>query len=259
MNMRMRRSRMLEKVRAGGVAGCVKLNLADPRVAEIAAMAGFDVIWVDMEHIPTDWSVVENQVRAAKAYDADLMVRIAKGSYSDYVRPLEADAAGIMVPHVMSAEEARRVAWMTRFHPIGRRPLDGGNVDGAYTMIDLPDYMEQANRERFICIQIEDPEPLEELDAIVAVEGIDMIFFGPGDFSQGIGAPGQWDDPRIAEARERIAQVCREHGKIAGTVASLENKDELVEMGYQFLNVGADVIALGQYFSRISEAFGGRE
>jgi 4-hydroxy-2-oxoheptanedioate aldolase len=173
--MHMRPSRVLRKLRAGQVATCTKLNLAEPRAAEIAAQSGFDCIWLCNEHVPTDWSMLENMIRAAKVYDVDTLVRVSKGSYSDIVRPLEADAAGIMVPHLMSAEEARYIARTTRFHPVGRRPVDGGNADGAYTRVGMGRYLETANRERFVIVQIEDPEPLDELDEIASVEGIDML------------------------------------------------------------------------------------
>jgi len=170
------------------------MNLADTRAFEIAAMAGFDCLWTDMEHVANDWSAVEKQIPVSKAYDTDIMVRMARGSYSDYVRPLELDATGIMVPHIMSAEDARNVVKMTRFYPIGRRPLDGGSADGAYCNIELEKYIEDANCKRFVTVQIEDPEPLEEIDEIASVDGIDMLFFGPGDFSQGIGSPAFYPD-----------------------------------------------------------------
>jgi len=204
-----------------------------------------------MEHTLTDWITVENQIRAAKIHDVDTMVRVARGSYSNYIQPLEADAAGLMVPHIMNYEDAKKVVWQTRFHPVGRRAVDGGNQDGAYCMIDFKEYLKTANEQRFIAIQIEDPEPLGELDKIASVEGIDMLFFGPGDFSHGIGAPGQWDHPKITETRKRVAQVAREHGKFAGTVGNIANFEELASMGYQFINLGADVLALTAYFKDI--------
>ncbi len=245
--MQMRPSRVLRKLREGGVAISFKTNLADARATEIAARCGFDCIWTCMEHVPNDWAAIEQQIWAAKAYDVDVMVRVSRGGYSDYIRPLELDAAGIMVPHIMSAADAQNVARMTRFHPIGRRPVDGGNADGAYCMIDFREYLQQANEQRFVVVQIEDPEPLDELESIASVEGIDVLLFGPGDFSHGIGVPGQWDDPRIAEARQRIAQVAREHGKFAGTTGGPQNLDELVDMGYQFVNIGADVVGIADY------------
>lgn len=123
----MRRSRILTKLRAGEVAYCTKINLSDSRAAEIASMlSGVDGLWTDMEHVANDWSVIEKQILAAKVYDVDVIVRVARGGYSDYIRPLESDAAGVMVPHVMSLDDARQLVNTTKFHPLGRRPLDGG-------------------------------------------------------------------------------------------------------------------------------------
>lgn len=244
---RMRPSRVLERLRAGEVATCFKQNLADARATEIAARAGFDCVWLDQEHVGNDLSAIEAGVWAAKAHGVDVMVRVPRGSYSDLVRPLELDAAGIMVPHVMSAADASEVVWRTRFHPVGRRPVDGGNADGGYGTIELADYLAQANQHRFVVVQIEDPEPLDELEGIAALPGIDMLFFGPGDFSQGIGAPGVWDHPDLREARRRVAEVATQHGKFAGTVGSPASAAELVELGYRFLSLGADVVGLAQY------------
>ncbi len=253
--MQMRPSRVLKRLRAGEVAGCVKLNLSDPRAAEIAAMCGVDCVWIDQEHVPNDSRDIENQVRAIKVYDVDAVVRVPRGSYSDLVHPLEMDATGIIVPHVMSLDDARRVVWQTRFHPVGRRPLDGGNADGAYCMLPVNDYLQQANRERFVIVQIEDPEPMTDLEQIAQLDGIDIIFFGPGDFSQGIGEPGNFENPRLIEARRLIAETARRHGKFAGTVATVDTLAATVALGYRFINVGADVLALTQYFTRIIQAF----
>lgn len=249
--MQMRPSRVLRKLRAGEIVRCFKSNLADARVTEIVAQSGFDCIWLDMEHVPNDWAAIEAGVWAARGYDMDVMVRVARGGYSDYIRPLELDATGIMVPHIMNLADARQVARMTRFHPVGRRPADGGNADGAYCRIPFKEYIRQANAQRFIVVQIEDPEPLDDLEEIAAVPGIDMLFFGPGDFSQGIGAPGDFNHPRLLETRRRVAAAARAHGKFAGTVGGPATFQELADMGYQFINIGADVIALSQYCDKM--------
>ncbi len=255
MKTAMRPSRVLRKLRAGEIASCFKLNLSDPRMAELAAMAGFDCLWICLEHVPTDASAMENQIRAAKAFDVDALVRVARGPYSNHIWPLEADASGIMVPHVMGLEDAKNVVKMTKFHPIGRRPVDGGNSDGAYCNIEFSEYLKQANEQRFVCIQIEDPEPLDELEEIAALPGIDMLFFGPADFSHGIGAPGQWDHPLLVETRKRIAKVAAEHGKFAGTTTSPDTIQEYVDMGYRYLCMGADVLGLSIYCKQMKSEF----
>jgi len=244
----MRPSRVLRKLRRGEVVNCLKLNIDSSRVVDLAAMTGCDCVWLDMEHTTSDWGMIEKQILAAKVYDVDTLVRVSRGGYSDYIKPLELDASGIMVPHIMSLADARAVARMTRFHPVGRRPVDSGNADGAYCNINFGEYLKQANRERFVIIRIEDPEPMAELDAIASVPGIDMLFFGPGDYSHGIGAPGVWNDPRIAAARKQIAAAARRHGKVAGTMGNPACMNELIDLGYRFINIGADVVGLSQYF-----------
>ena len=228
----LRESRVLRKIRAGGVAYSTKMNLADPRVAEIAAMCGIDCVWIDMEHVPTDYATVENIVRAAKLYDTDTLVRVAKGCYSDFIRPFEADATGIMVPHLMSLEEAKQIVYFTKFHPIGRRPIDGGNADGKFCMVDTMDYITEANRERFNIVQIEDPEPLDELEEICKLPGIDMIFFGPADFSHAMGLPHDIMNDKTRAARRLVAETARKYGKMAGTVGGLGNREELIKEGF---------------------------
>ncbi len=253
--MQMRKSRVLHKLRSGDNVSCIKINLADPRVCEMAALAGFDCVWVDQEHISQDWSALEASVWATKVHNADLLVRVPRGSYNGYIKPLELDATGIMVPHIMSLADAKEIVHHTKFHPVGRRAIDGGNADGAYTGMEFNEYLQQANEQRFVVLQIEDPEPLEELEAIAALPGYDMLFFGPGDFSQGIGAPGVFDHPKLIETRKRVAALAKQNGKFAGTVGGLGNLKELNEMGYQFVSVGADVVGLKNYFADLMKAF----
>lgn len=253
--MKMRESRVLKKLRAGEVVSCFKVNFGDGQASELAALSGFDCVWIDREHLAQDWSVVSAHVWATKAHNTDLMVRVPRGSYSDYVKPLELDATGILVPHCMGVEDARQVVKMTRFHPTGLRAIDGGSADGLYTNLNFNEYLQQANQQRFVVLQIEDPEPLDELDEIAALDGIDMLFFGPGDFSQAIGAPGEWNHPKLVDARKRVAEACLRHGKFAATTGSIDRLEEFVGMGYKFVSVGADVVGVSTYCQSLVSRF----
>lgn len=239
-----RKSRLLEKMRAGKKAITYKLNLSCPRAAEIAALSGFDGIWICQEHVPTDQSTMCAQINAAKMHDCDCIVRVAKGCYSDYILPLEADATGIMIPHLMSLEEAKEIIHTVRFHPLGRRPVDGGNADGLYCKFGFKDYIRFMNENRLVIVQIEDPEPLSELDQICQLDGIDMIFFGPGDFSHAIGHPAEFDHPEVERVRKLVVETAHKYGKFAGTVSVPSLKQCYLE-GYDLVNCGADVVAIG--------------
>jgi 4-hydroxy-2-oxoheptanedioate aldolase len=252
--MKLRSSRILREIRAGQCPTVLKLNLGDPRVVELAGLAGASAVWICNEHVPNDWLNLEHMIRAAKLYDMDTIVRVAKGSYSDYVKPFEADATGIMVPHVASAEEARRIVEMTRFYPLGRRPIDGGNMDGLFCQIPYPEYIEHGNRERLLIFQIESPEGLENVEAIAAVAGYDALLFGPGDFSHLIGKVAQIKEPEVVAARKRVAAAARKHGKYVVTAGMLDSREALEAEGVSIFTLGADVIGIGEYFKqRIAE------
>ena len=251
----MRPSRVLRKIRAGKVARVLKVNTPDATVAEVFAQSQPDAIWLCMEHVGCTYAQVEQQIRAAKIYDVDTILRVPRGSYSDYIRGFELDAAGLIVPHVMGVEDATSVRDITKFAPVGRRALDGGNADARFNRVGLQDYLRQANEERFVCHQIEDPEAVGQIDAIAAIDGVDCLFFGPGDYSVALGIPGQLDHPDIDTVRREVAEAARRQGKIAATVCAPDRIRSYVDMGYNLLSVGADVIALAHYADRAMAAF----
>src|SRR3954471_8828703 len=152
--MKTRPSRVLKLLSEGHLPTVFKINISDPRTIEIAGLCGADAVWLCQEHVPNDWIGIENQIRAARIHNIDSFVRVGRGSYSDYVRPLEADATGIIVRHVASEAEARQIVEWVRFHPVGNRALDGGNNDGQYCLLPLAEYVRHSNEERGIILQI---------------------------------------------------------------------------------------------------------
>jgi 4-hydroxy-2-oxoheptanedioate aldolase len=251
------RSRIRSENAQGRIASCLKLNIADPLVVELAGLAGASSVWLCMEHVPNEWRTIENCIRAAKLHGMDAIVRVSRGSYSEYLKPFEADAAGIMVPHVTSADEARRIVDICRALPLGHRAMDGGNIDGAFCQLPLPDYINYINHEKLIILQIESPEGLAAVEEIAAVPGYDMLLLGPGDFSHRIGKLGQVYCPEVLEARERVEKAARENGKKCFAVAAPGTASELFQRGNAVTQVGADVIALGRAFRQsVSNLYG---
>jgi 4-hydroxy-2-oxoheptanedioate aldolase len=245
--MKLRSSRVAKLLGEGHLPTVLKINLSDPRVIEIAALSGVDAVWLCTEHVPNDWIALEDQIRAARVHNIDTLVRVGRGSYSDYIRPFEADATGIIVPHVASEQEARQIVEWVRFHPIGKRALDGGNTDGQFCLVPLEDYITHSNAERLVILQIESPEALENVEKIAAVPGFDGILFGPGDFSHRIGKAGQIDAPEVVAARRRVAAACKKHGKFAMTAGLIAPLADLVQEGYRVVGIGADVVGIGAY------------
>ena len=248
--MKLAPSRILRVLRENRFPALMKFNLTDPRVAEMAGIAGYDGLWLCNEHVPTDWTTLEHTIRAARLYNMDTLVRVAKGSYSDYVRPLEAGATGIIVPHLESDEEARQVLASARFHPLGKRALDGGNTDGAYCNVPVTEYLQHANTERLIVLQIESPEGLAQVEAIAAVPGFDGFLFGPGDFSHRIGKAGDLTAPEVVAARRRVGAAARANGKFVMAAGLYAPFAELVADGHNVFNLGSDVGGLNTWFQQ---------
>lgn len=251
----LRPSRILREIRAGQLATVIKLNLNDPRIIELAGLAGASAVWLCNEHVPNDWLNLEHQIRAAKLHDLDTIVRVSKGPYSDYVKPFECDATAIMVPHIATAEEARNVVSMVRCHPLGSKALDGGNMDGQFCQVPLKDYAHHANTERLVILQIESPEALEQVEAIAAVPGFDALLFGAGDFSHRIGKLGQVHDPIVVAARQRVAAAALANGKHVAVASLFGQKQQMIDEGARILTLGADVIELGNAFRSMVAGF----
>ncbi|MFN7924268.1 MAG: aldolase/citrate lyase family protein [Bryobacteraceae bacterium] len=247
----MRISRVRQKLAENKPVICTKMNTLDPMVADIIGLLGFDCLWICNEHTGINWDRMDHLCRVGAVHGMDTMVRVDKGSYCDFIRPLELGATGLMVPHCKSAAEAAEIGQATRFQPLGRRALDSGNVDGAYCLIPMHDYLRLANENTFVVVQIEDPEALDQIDEIASAPGVDVLFVGPADLTHALGVPGQFNDPRLTKAIEDVAAACKKYGKHWGLPVSTESAPKYLEMGARFVNCGADVIGLGSYFKDV--------
>jgi 4-hydroxy-2-oxoheptanedioate aldolase len=252
----MRKSVVKAKLRAGSPVLLTSCALTDPAPFELTSLMGFDGIWVDMEHASKSLETVSTLVRAARAGQSDVMVRPANGEFMRISRLLEAGAQGIMYPRCRDAAEAADVVRWAKFAPLGTRGFDGSNPDQPYLSMDVPEYIRQANEETFVVVQIEDEEAIEAAAEIAAVEGVDVLFFGPGDYSILSGFPGQFDHPQLNRAMHRIAEAAREAGKHWGMpVADTERARAALDMGATFLASGVDVVWIKRGLEQLQAEF----
>ncbi|MFO0954041.1 MAG: aldolase/citrate lyase family protein [Isosphaeraceae bacterium] len=261
----MRPSKIKARLKSGEPVLVTALAFTDPAVFELTSLMGFDGIWLDLEHHAVSVETAATLMRAARVGSSDIMARPAKGEFMRLGRLLEAGAHGIMYPRCDDADEARQVVAWSKFAPLGRRGIDTGNADNPYCCTPLVPYLKQANDETFLVIQIEDPAALDHVDEIAAVEGVDVLFLGPGDFSILAGIPGQYDHPLIAQAVERVASAAAKAGKAWGMpVGSPEQAKLRMDQGAKFLAHGADILmvksgleAIRQNFGPLGFSFGG--
>lgn len=254
----MRTSRVKAELSQNRPALVACLHLTDPSVYELTSLMGFHAIWMDLEHHAYSVETANELMRAARVGTADLMARPAKGEFMRMGRLLEAGAQGILYPRCDDAREAAEVVRWSKFAPLGQRGYDSGNPDMPYCSMPMKDYLRQANEQTFVAIQIEDPGALDQAEAIAAVPGVDILFFGPADFSILAGIPGEFDHPKIQQAIERISRAAANAGKHWGMpVGTLERARQIYDLGARFLCHGCDIVMIKQGLERIQQEFAG--
>ena len=218
----------------------------DDQIIEIVGQCGgFDGVWLDHEHSGLTISQMEETTRAARSVQLDSFVRLYASDYATVMRPLEAGAGGVMAAQVRSAKEASEIVSWARFHPLGTRGVNRCGVDGRYGTMPMAEYMERANAETLVAIQIERADAVEDVEKIAAVPGVDVLFIGPADLTQSFGAPGQWNHPKFLSAVKRVAQAAKAAGiHWAILPPSVDFARHCVDLGCRMLSIGLDVWVL---------------
>lgn len=210
-------------------------------IARLAAEAGAEFVIYDMEH--TGWTMETiRQLMATSRGAVTPMVRVPAGDYHFLARALDMGAMGVMIPMVETVEQARRIADATRYPPVGRRGAAFTVAHDDYAGGDLGEKMRTANAERLVIAQIETATGLENVEAIAAVEGIDILWVGQFDLSNFLGIPGQFQHPDFTRALERVAAAAAKHGKWAGyLLTSVDEARARLAQGFRCLAYGGDL------------------
>ena len=241
----MRKSKVLTKLRSSGFVRMAGLGHYLPFYIRYAAHFKYDGLWFDLEHRAMDSREVQSILAMCRQHDIDCMVRPPTLERTRLYRYLEDGATGFMIPFMSTAEIARHVVDCTKFPPLGNRGIDGAGIDGDFG-IDVwkegTTYYEDANRETFIVGQIETVEGLRNVDAIAAVEGIDVVFIGPADLTHRLET-----DPNVNwtldDAISRVSDAAERHGKAWGITAGTP------EQVANYRGLGAGLVPWGGDFS----------
>ena len=225
----MRSSKTLKTIRSGGLARCANLGSFNPSYVAHAARAGFDCIWLDLEHRAMELHELQTLLAHFRIYDIDCLLRAPTLEKTALYRYLEEGATGLMIPHVSTAEKARQLVQAVKFPPLGDRGLDNAGFDSDYRITsDNVEYTRWANRETFLVVQIETPEAVENVEEIAGVPGVDLLFVGPGDLGLRYELAGENPAEKLEAAYERVAAACRHHGKAwgcpSGTPADMKKR-----------------------------------
>ncbi len=208
-------------------------------LVEIIAKSKLDFLCLDAEHAPFDRGRLDVCLAVARALGLPTLVRVPTGSADEILKALDSGATGIVVPHVDSAEKARRIAREGRFGH-GGRGYAGSTRWAGFATRSMADVLKQSEEETIIIAQIEEPEGVAEVDDIAATEGIDGIFVGPADLAVCYGVTDQ-SDPQVLDAMRRSGDAAKAHGKTLMTfAASAEAGLKLRDYGVTMIFVASE-------------------
>src|SRR3954447_15865763 len=239
----------LRELRAGKVA--IGLGLRQARtvdVAQIARTCGFDWLFIDCEHNSMDLDTACQIAAASLSIGITPLVRVAGLEHWHASRALDNGAQGIVVPHVDSRAEAERVASACRYPPLGHRSMGGGLQQLGFEPMALGEAARVVNEETLVVVMIESPQGVANCEEIASVRGIDALLIGTNDLCFEMGIPGQFNDPRVAEAYKKVIAACRRHGKFPGMggMYTPELLERHIGMGVQLILSGSDFSLLLQ-------------
>jgi len=236
------RNPVKEKLARNEVVASMTIRLVRGiEIARLAKTAGFDMIYIDVEHSSFSLDTTGQICLAALGVGIAPFVRVPSNT-ADYIsRVLDGGALGVIAPHIGSADEAAEVVKAAKFPPLGERGAAGGLPHLHYRSFPAEEAYAAVNDATMVIVQFESANAVEKAEEIAAVEGVDMVLIGVNDMLNSLGLPGQYEHARVRDAYARTIAACRKHGKHVG-VGGLSTRPKLVA---EFVAMGARLVSTG--------------
>ena len=235
---------IIQRLRDGQLVRVMHFTgLSSPKLVEVVGILGnLHGLWIDQEHSAVPHSKLELMLMASRAVGLDAFSRVPPTDYATIMRPYEAGCSGVMVAQLRTLAEVKQVVSWAKYPPRGVRGMFSGNAEGRYGSLELRVLTEDANRDRWLAIQIETAEAVECIDEIAAEDGVDHLFVGPSDLSVSLGVPGEFMHPKCIAALKRVAAASKNAGKSWGTLPrDVEYARVCRELGCQLFSIFGDL------------------
>jgi 4-hydroxy-2-oxoheptanedioate aldolase len=232
--------------------------IPSPTVVEALGVAGLDFVILDTEHGPLTVERCEDLVRAADCRSVTPIIRVSDNQPHLILRALDIGAGGVQVPQIGSKEDAQRTVRAAKYAPSGARGVSIFTRAGDY--VGSAQHTAACNAEQLVIVHIEGADAVRNLDGILEVDGVDVIFLGPYDLSQSFGITGQVDHPTVRDALEACAAKARAAGRYVGSYArDAEMARWLRSIGVQYLATSVDAAAIVHHYRALALAVRGAE
>jgi 2-keto-3-deoxy-L-rhamnonate aldolase RhmA len=239
----MRKNTTFEALRQGKtVLGTMLQELRSPAIPEVMATAGFDFIFIDMEHGAFNWETMADLVKVTRLTGMTPFVRVSDDQYHLVARVFDAGAQGIMVPRVERREQVEKVLQWSKFPPEGCRGCSILKGHSDYQPQPLQDFTRHLNRENMVILQIERKAAVEDIDDLLSVPGVDAAIVGPNDLALSLGIANNMHHPLMVQSLDAIVAACQRHGVPSGMhVGNLEALSEWMAKGMRFIVYSTDL------------------
>lgn len=214
------------------------VGLANGYCAELVANAGYDWLLIDGEHAPNDVRSILAQLQAIAPYQSQAVVRPVTGDVALIKQLLDIGTQTLLIPMVETVEQAELMVKATRYPPEGIRGV-GATLARASRWNNIDDYLDRADDEICVLVQVESKKGLENLDGILKIDGIDGVFIGPADLSASLGYRGNPGHEDVQQIIVNTIQKIRASGKAAGILSADE------KLAQQYLSLGTEFVAVG--------------
>lgn len=231
------------------------MKTCDPGFVEAVGYAGMDFAILDMEHGPISIQSMQNNIRAAQLSGVLPIIRVPAITEEAIGKALDIGAAAVEIPQISTAKEAEFAVRLAKFAPRGERGVCRFVRAAHYSAMDWEVYFQSAN-DTILIAQIEGTEAVKNLDNILNVDGIDILFIGPYDLSQSLGVPGQTTHPRVIEEMNEIVKRAQEKGVVIGTFTdSRETMEMWMKAGVQYISYSVDMGIFYDSCRKLTEQF----
>lgn len=217
------------------------VKMTDPSSVEIISMLGFDFLVIDNEHTHMSKESMVALLRAADISGIVPIVRIRQNNRSMILQSLDAGGLGVMVPETSTRQEVEELVDNAYYYPLGNRGFSPSHRAAGYGFMDGREYARIANENVMTIAYCETARGLENLDEMLQVPNLDVMWIGPMDLSQALGVIGDGKHPKVQEAVQTIIEKCRKAHVAVGTIsANAEETKRLLDMGVQFIGLSSD-------------------
>ncbi len=221
--------------------GQIILEFFTPGVGPMLDACGLDFVIYDMEHGRCDIGLLEQMIASCRGAGIVPMVRVSDLNFAPLGRVLDVGARGVMVPRVETREQTEEIVRALKYAPMGKRGVALGIAHDLYRAAGA-EFFPQCNDDIPVIIQVETVKGLENLDGIVSVPGVDVIWVGHYDLSVSMGVPGQFDHPRMMQAMDDVVTACKRHGVAPGFLPPTpESAAFWIGKGYRMISLGSDI------------------